>query len=121
MRSLVILVVVAGCGGSKPAPAPSPPELRAVCAKAIGKAAATGRGTEKFSPEDQQANAKVEAAMVESCVATKWPAPVLQCLETGKTREELRDCTELLTAEQQAELLERVGAAASPTEPASSP
>ncbi len=116
--TLVTFVLLGGCGGSsKPAPprASAPPpsgsaptKERAACAAAIGEAAKTGRTGEQFSPEDQKFSAEIEVVMTDSCAATKWPEFVLMCLTHGQTREELNECTKMLTPMQRQDMMERV-------------
>lgn len=118
MRGLLATLLLLGCGNnqstsSEPAPAkkvaaPVNAEDRARCAAAIAEAAKAGRSGEQFSPEDQKFSAEIESVMTESCAATQWPELVLMCLTHGQTREELNECTKMLTPVQRQDMMERV-------------
>jgi hypothetical protein len=112
----LVATLLLGCGGNSAPPAepakkpvvPVNERERAACAAAIGEAARTGRAGEQFSPEDQKFSAEIEVVMTESCAATKWPEFVLMCLTHGQTREELNECTKMLTPAQRQDMMERV-------------
>lgn len=113
----VTILLVLGCGGSKPAPTPEPAKppatpvdaaARARCAAAIAEAAKTGRQGEQFSEQDAKFNAEIEATMADGCAATKWPDFMLQCLANGTSRDELKMCNDMLTDVQRQDFMERV-------------
>lgn len=117
MRGLLATLLLLGCGNnhstaSEPAPkkpaAPVNADNRAKCAAAISEAAKTGRSGDQFSPEDQKFSAEIEVVMTDSCAATQWPEFVLMCLTHGQTREELNECTKMLTPVQRQDMMERV-------------
>ncbi|MDB4960445.1 MAG: hypothetical protein JWP01_444 [Myxococcales bacterium] len=131
MRMVLVLGLVLGCGGGKAAaPTAAAPanassstaDPRAACADAVAKAGTTGRGTDPVSPEDAARFAAMEAAMTDSCVEAQWSPAAISCFTNGKTQDELRGCTQLLTEAQNEEVQFRLGEAAKaagegPTEP----
>ncbi len=114
MKHLALILMVVACG-SKSAPppaepaakAPPPNDPRARCAAAVDKAGKTGRE----GAEPDETAAKAQAVMTESCVETQWSSAVLLCFENGGTQDELRSCPELMTREQQEDMVARLKAA----------
>ncbi len=118
-RVLATLVLLVGCGNSKRTGTSTAPatgsaavagnsSARAACSAAIAEAAKTGRSGEVFSSEDEKFSAEIEVVMTDSCAATQWPPFVLMCLTHGQTREELNECTKMLTPVQRQDMMERV-------------
>ena len=116
MRGLLATLLLVGCGSTSSPPAepakkpvaPVNASERAACAAALAEAATTGRAGEQFSPDDQKFSAEIEVVMTDSCATTKWPQFVLMCLTHGQTREELNECTKMLTPAQRQDMMERV-------------
>ena len=77
----------------------------------VDRMMAEGKAKEKDMPADmkkkmeEMANemaSKMEAAMTKACVADKWSADALKCMNDAKTEDDMDKCESKLTPEQQA-------------------
>ncbi len=101
MRTLVLVVLVACGGGSKPSTAPKP----AVTCSGVADAM-VGMMIESMEPRPGQETIDGITGIIKTrCDQDAWTADAKQCLATMKTRTDAEHCSTLLTEEQQANLV----------------
>jgi hypothetical protein len=101
---IALLVLVLGCGGgSKKAEAPKSAEA-SCAAVAEGMVGMMMEGKEQ-TPKAKEAMAGFTEIIRTRCDADAWSAEARQCLAAMKTREDAERCSNMLTEEQQANLV----------------
>ncbi len=123
MKSIVLAVALAACGGSSTPPADPTTVAKPAADPAPCEDAAANAVT--FLAKEMPAD-KVKVVMVKHCTADAWTVDTRKCLLTAKSIEELDACSKAFTPEQQSAFKQELetldpGAAAPATPPANTP
>lgn len=98
MRTLVLLVAVVACGGTKPAPESPPPAASMLdCTKVADHVATTVAATR---PRPGATHATVKELIASHCKADAWTDELKQCLHAMSTVADGRACAAGMTDEQ---------------------
>ncbi len=101
---IAVLVLVLGCGGgSKKAEAPKPVE--AACPAVADAMVGMMMEGKEETPKAKEAMAGFTDIIRTRCDADAWSAEARQCLAAMKTREDAERCSNMLSEEQQANLV----------------
>src|SRR5262245_44988992 len=114
MRSLVVVLIFAACGGKTGS---------GDCADAVGHSQSISESKippgqdPKMTERTKAMIAAASKAMIESCTSDKWSVEVIGCLKSASTQDDLVKCQKLLTPEQSAAVTKAVTAALSLIKP----
>ncbi len=123
MKSIVLAVVLAACGGSSTPPTDPSAVAKPAADPAPCEDAAANAVT--FLSKDAPAD-KVKVVITKHCTAEAWTVDTRKCLLTAKSVEEIEACAKSFTPEQQTALRHDVetldaGSGAPATPPANTP